>query len=291
MVNHIRTLLLNEAGSNKPGYSFPLEEYVPADYLAIKPNDACRKSLIAIFGTYPDRAYKNWRLYQISKITEACGFEKYWYKFDSRVTHFGRIDTEIDSSFGKAVLTSSHLNEIKTITYYASNGGVSVSKDLVSASQTSSEEEVGAFVSGYPSSDESRGRVLSYWQIESGSGGTFSIKRLSDPAYEDNVTLSFSGGLSEAVTLRGSGIQIKFRNNPGNAWDLTVVAMPSTDIGVVMANLDALSPDIHDYLFSSSYPEIKELKRYWDNSIDANERLSAFSIALGYRLEEKRAAS
>lgn len=291
MVNHIRTLLLNETGTNKPGYSFPLEEYVPSDYKVIIPNDACRRALIALFGVYPDRAYKNWRLYQISKIAEACGFDKYWYKFDGRVTHFGRTDTEIDNNFGKVVIGSNYLNDAKTLTYYSSNGGVSVSKDLSSVSQTASEEEIGAFVSGYPSSDESRGRVLSYWQIESGTGGTLSVKRLSDPAYEDNITLSFSGGLSDAVVLRGSGLQIKFRNHTNSSWDLTVVGRPTTDIGVVMANIDAMGSEVPDYLFSSSYSEVKELKRYWDSSVDANERLSAFVIALGYRLEEKRAAS
>jgi hypothetical protein len=291
VVNHIRTLLLNEVGTNNPGYSFALEEYVPADYIPVKPNNACRLALMALFGLSPDRAYKNWRLHQVSKIAEACSFSSYWHGFDSRITHFNRPDASLDNSFGKVTVTSTSGGGSNSIVYVYSDGRLLVSESLTSPSQTADEEIIGMFLNGKPEADESRGRAVTSWQITSGGSGSLSVRKLTDPVYEEDMTLSFSNGISNSITLAGSGLVAKFRNSPGITWDITTVARPSMDIGTTIANIDNLSAEVSDYLFSNKNPDIVTLKRYWDSSIDAYERLSAFVLALAYRLEEKRKAA
>jgi hypothetical protein len=282
MVNHLRTLLLNENGSNRPGYSYPLEEYVASDFVVSKMPFECQKIWNILFGMSPDRAYRNWRLYQIAQFAEASDLKKYWYKFDNRITYLDRQAYDESKVFGKVNVTKASTGAV--IDFVDSANGIVV--DPVQL-QTDS-ESVGMFLSGKLISDESKGRCKNTWKIDLTSSTSLQVTNLTTNV-SDYYTLSFSNNLSSSVPLPGTGLTVQFRPVTSETWSLDTTAKPSTDVGTVLANLKSIGDLEIGYIFSGDYPEYATFSEYWHKNENLAERISAVALGLAYKLEEKRA--
>ena len=288
MINHVRTLLLNENGSNKPGYVFPMEEYVPDDFKADTLVFGCRKIWNVLFGTSPDRAYKNWRLFQLSRLAESSDLLEYWSKFDSRLTHLDK--PKVDRSLEYGIVQVNRIGDNHTsIVYTVSETDLSVDSLLREHNQIVDPEIIGVMLSGRPVADDTRGRCLSYWKLSLNTSNTLEVTNINDPSIHNTHTLTFSSNLSQQISLNGSGIVVQFRPIISNSsWAIDAVAAPDMDLGTVLANLDILSDTDTDFIFSGSFPEYSVFKSYWKENRNSSERLSAITLSLGYKIAETR---
>lgn len=289
MVNHIRTLLLNEDGSGKPGNAFPLEEYVPSDFKASDFTFDCLKIWRTLFGFSPDRAYKNWRLYQLSILAEASSLTDYWYKFDPRITHFSKSKRDRSLDYGRVTITRDAT--ATNISYFEGDGILSIDKNLTGFNQTDSPEIIGVYARGVPTADETKGKCLSFWKLDLNNMDELDVQCLNDKTIRDSHNLVFTSGLSQSITLPGTNVTIQLRDVGVTTWSVDIVAKPATDIGTVLANLDNTSEVDIDAIMSGVYSEYKTFKDYWKQNQDTAERLSAIVLALAYKLEEKRQKS
>ena len=286
MVNHIRTLLLNEDGAGKPGYAFPLEEYVPTDFKSNKLTFDYLKIWKNIFGYSPDRAYKNWRLHQLSTLAEVSSLGSYWTKFDNRITHFNKEKKDKSLDYGKVVITRDAT--ASTIVYFANDGVITIDRNLDGVNQTDSSEIIGVYARGVPEADEAKGRCTSLWKIDLNSSDELDIQCLSDKTIRESYTLVFTGGLSQSVTLPGVNVTLQFRDVGATTWTIDITAKPKTDVGTVLANLESVPDAEMDVILTGSYSEYKTFSDYWKYNQETAERLSAVTLALAYKIEEKR---
>lgn len=286
MVNHIRTLLLNENGSNNPGYLFPLEEYVDKAFTASKVPFVCQKVLDILFGKNPDRAYKNWRLYQLSRLAEATDLLQYWFKFDKRVTHFDEPAYEDSSEYGKITISKSSTGSIIKVT--STNEGFIPDVVLATSNQTSDLSDIGIVLTGKLSADDINGRCLSSWKVNLTGGSTLETTNLTNKSTGSVYSLSYTNALSQPVLLNGTNVSVSFRPTTSEAWAFDFVAKPSEDIGIVLANLDTLPDSEVSELFSGDYEEYKTFLNYWNKSTDLADRLTAIALCVAYRLQEAR---
>lgn len=288
MINHIRTLLLDEKGSNKPDFSYPLEEFVPTNFKPDNMPFELRKVWNVLFGNRPDRAYKNWRLLQISEVAQASDLLEHWRTFDARITHFDKPAADYSTEYGVVLASRNSNGQVLNLKLVSSNETVSAVKSDTLFNQVNNANELGLSFSGKLVADEVLGRCFSVWSLELNNADELDLKNLSDPSVSEVQTLSFQQGLSQAISLRGSGLSLKFRDQGPASWTIETVARPRKDLGTVVANLDSLPKYELEGLFAGKRKEFRVFKDYWFKNDNLAERVTAITLALAYRLEERR---
>jgi len=97
MINHYRTILLNESGSKNQDMTYPGEEYVDPSFTKKKITsklDTVRKLLL---GQSPDRAFINYRLKQITTMWHDSILKDEVVSADNRITYWP-LDTSVNSN-------------------------------------------------------------------------------------------------------------------------------------------------------------------------------------------------
>jgi hypothetical protein len=283
MVNHIRTLLLNDNGSNSAGANYPLEEYVPPDYQSVKLPFELKKVWQVLFGLEPDRAYMNWRLHQLVRVGEVSNMFEDWFKFDKRATTFGLSDKTVDSAYGKLILTNV---STKASSVYSQK------KDVLELASGNSAEEVGAFLAGSLIADDTKGVCYGLYTLETNNTAI--------------TATSLVDGQTETYTQSGSSVNgyrppVRYITNLAanfylssantGKWYVEYVGRPSVDLGTVLANLKNVADNDINVLFSGSAPELKKFKDYWYKSYDLVDQITAVVLGLAYKIEEARIKS
>jgi hypothetical protein len=283
MINHIRTLLLNENGSNKPGAGYPLEEYVPPDFQAIKLPFELKKVWCVLFGLNPDRAYKNWRLHQLLRAAEVSSLFKECLKFDSRSTVFGLNDKTVDGSYGKLIITN--------VTNRLSSTYVQQGSTLQTASGDSS-EDVKAFLAGSLSSDDNKGVCYGLYSLKTNNTQITATNLANGSFTQFTQVGSSSNGYRPPVKyISELNANIYLSSDSVGEWYVEYVSRPALDLGVVLANLKNLADIDIDFLFSGDLPEYKKFKDYWHRGTDLVDRVTAVVLGLAYKIEEARIKS
>jgi hypothetical protein len=288
MINHIRTLLLDEKGDNKPGDSYPLEEFVPTSFKPARMPFELRKVWNVLFGNKPDRAYKNWRLFQISEVAQASDLAEHWFTFDSRITHFNKPAADHSTEYGTVLASRNKNGQILNLKLVSTAETVSAVQSSDLLNQASSAAELGLSFTGRLTADETLGRCYSVWVLELNNADELGLNNLSDASANEVQALSFSQGLSQAVSLKGSGLSLKFGDQGPASWTLETVARPSKDMGTIVANLDNLPRYELEVLFAGKRKELGVFKDYWFKNDNLAERVTALVLALAFKIEEKR---
>jgi hypothetical protein len=283
MINHIRTVLLNEDGTARMDGLFPMEEYVPYDYKKTKLTAPVDRVWRTLFNSNPDRAYKNFRLYQLSCLARCSALVDLWTSKDSRITHFDTIPDANASQYG----TVRVYRNGSFVRYSDSPGWLTKISTVSESSQITDEEVIGAYPSGMPECDESKGKCKSSWSITVDVSNNYSVSCLDKNVFF-NGTLSFTNGLSAPITLTGSGISIKIKNGNTGLFTVEILATPSTDIGTVLKNLDNMNQADIAEVMNNGDENSDKLKGYWTSSTDLADRLTAMTLALGYKIDSLR---
>jgi hypothetical protein len=87
MINHARTLLLNQA-RRKTHYSDIGYEYVPPEFRPVTLTPTLQLVRQLLFGSTPDNYFLNYRCRELLSYVHATELEEYIYRFDPRVTYW-----------------------------------------------------------------------------------------------------------------------------------------------------------------------------------------------------------
>jgi hypothetical protein len=254
MINHIRTLLLNRSGSHGYGYACPGEEYVPPTFQRRVVPSFLRGALQALFGATPDRTFLNFRMWQLMTLLHSTELAEHVYAADPRVTYWPVVTNSFMSSWGT------------TVDFYAGDAPT-------------------LYWSGEQLASEGMGRTEWQWDVGLLVGAGIQIVSQVPAGALYSGYYTTADGLSEAVTMPGAGLQLRFATPATPAqFIVTHRARPTTDIGVVLQQAAALIGDV-EQLFLPATEYLQLLRRLWMQQTLFPYKYSALLLAIANYLE------
>jgi hypothetical protein len=312
MINHARTLLLNQPGKNyQPG--FIGEEYTPRNYVRRQVPSYVLFPHKILFGSNPDKVFLNFRAAELLSLIHATELSEFVHALDSRITY---AVTDLTDFFSPAV--SIALNK---------TGGYTRTK---------------MFLTGQPKADNSRGKSFGDYSVQlfDYAGNTSAV--ITSAISFDSISqpLEFSNqstGLSNPVKIPGSNLSAQFlevaaasaarlsleefstplllqdydaialegdellpftatralpvTDGAGELiaqWQLQTYARPGDAISVCLPKLELLGEPLFLELFGvrDDLEPYATFKNIWFDHPMPNYRLAAFVLAMIYRTEE-----
>lgn len=314
MINHARTLLLNQPGKNyMPGTLG--EEYTPPDYTPVNVPSYIALPRKILFGSNPDKVFLNFRAAELMGLVHATELSEFVYAFDPRET-------------------------------YTANNGVDFfsAPSFVALNKTSGYNSAKIFLGGRTRADNSRGRSFRDYTIQlvEENGNTKAAINSSistDSAIESVEFANGTNGLSAPVAIVGSELTAQFLDSTlisaaklalenidgfvlqedynkidieigttlpfsfppalpligDNSsviaqWQLQTYARPSDAISFCLPKLETLGEPLFLELFGvrNDVQPYATFKNIWFDHPMPVYRLAAFVLAIIYRTEENR---
>lgn len=314
MINHARTLLLNQPGKNyAPGT--PGEEYTPRGYTARQVPSYVLFPHKILFGSNPDKVFLNFRAAELLSLIHATELEEFVYALDPRITYTTTEQTD----------------------FFAPSLNVALSK-------TSGSTRAKLFLSGKPRADNSRGKCFGDYLIQLLDTDAGAVTVITSAINFDNISqpLEFSNGVSgvsNAVAIPSSGLSAQFllaseisainlsleefsaplllqdydaielegvevlpftataampilanTATVTGQWQLQTYARPGDAISVCLPKLELLGEPLFLELFGvrNDVEPYATFKNIWFDHPMPNYRLAAFALAMIYRTEETK---
>lgn len=259
MINHIRTLLLNQP-RGAYGPDFPGEEYVPATYRARSLPTSLRKARAVLFGADPDRYMLNYRLRQLLPVLHETELEEYVLEKDSRTTYWPlRGEEFFRGAFGTTIDTLNNLG----------------SPLLTPIGELLPHEE--------------DGRLHHRWHVTVISATNVEVKRIATPLQEAIYSYTLTDNLSNQIPLLGSSLSFVFRGGVGSEWIVEIVARPRKSTGDLLAALKRSLTEVDEIqIFGTVNREpFLTLRNLWRRHDKYPYQLGALLLALALRTEEQ----
>lgn len=248
MINHLRTLLLNQTGNTGQGPDFPGAEYVPPDYRARPLPPYLVVAQQALFGTNPSPLYRNYWLWQIMQLLHSTELEEYVLALDSRVTYLRDGAPFFTGVFGTAVTQSAG----DTAALYVAGA------DAVAP-----------------------GGV---WTVDVADGIARVVRE--QPPQTDETSLTFVRGLSQPVPLSGSGLTVRCHEDATASWRVTSAARPTQNLGDLLAQLThAMAPYLLTLFGASPVEPFRTFQQVYQLHPLAPYKYGALLLALAYRID------
>lgn len=263
MINHVRTLLLNQSSSQAQSVAFPGEEYVPLGFAPVTLTPGLKRVVDILFGQNPDRAMMNYRLRQYMTLIHGVPIlDAHVKTLDSRITYLPSRDTTL----------------------------VRASDYTVNVLQIPSGSARTLLLSGdvYSLSDPSRLRHV--WTLEILSSSTVKVTKNTTPT--DMVVENFStvDGLTSAIPLVGSPLSVYLDPEVGLKWVVEIYYRPAASLIDVAERIERLDNSTLTELFGRGQEPFATYRKLWTdtNALGLATKLGSFVLALAYRLEERR---
>jgi hypothetical protein len=314
MINHARTLLLNQPGKlYMPGIIG--EEYIPANYSPVALPSYVITPRRIIFGTDPDKVFLNFRAWELLSLAHETELAEFIYELDPRITYWPQNRTD----FFTQTSASASLKKVR---------GYSRAR---------------AYLKGQPAADNSRGRAFSEYfiQLTSNSGDISASITAESDTYALTADIepdSESSNFSQWLSLPNNNLEIQFSDivpdsrqsllleqiqNPlltqdyeilslesGELlpftapprmsfsdsddiiaqWQLQIYTRPADAIKICLPKLDILGEPLFLELFGvrNDIQPYSTFKNIWFDHPAPNYRLAAFILAMIYRTNEIR---
>jgi hypothetical protein len=259
VVNHFRTLLLNQTGSLAYSPDYIGEEYVPANYVAIQLPDWLQAIWTTLFGANPDRAMLNYRLKEYTSLLHSTPeLADYVTAFDSRLTYWPSNNTDLfDTTVFRAV-------------------GIPL------GSTTKEIYFVGDPLDLIVNNDQ----LYYEWDLLTIATNTVRISTITRPSATQDTVFTVADSLSSVVPLPTSSLSVRFPSGDGSMWKVKALARPVktvSDISVALFNNNFVSTT---KLFASTAEPYKSFKNMWDQGEILPIKLGGLLLALGYQINE-----
>lgn len=258
MINHLRTLLLAADGDASPGYDYPGEEYVPAEFRAATMIGTVNSVRNALFGPNADRAMRNYRLRQVLTLLHSTELAQYVLDLDPRVTYWPLHSDGLARAFA-----------------------------FGAAAKQSAGDTCGLSFLGSPDSFVSLGRIYHQWLVTVLVSNQVRVERVTEPYTITLSSYTMTDGWSDNVSLNGSNLSVKFSTPGGDlpSWIVSGLAHPAHE---PMDALNDMQVAGVDELLAGNTEPYKSLRALWEQqTMPAIYRLGVAALALGYRMNER----
>lgn len=248
IANRWRTLLLNLA-TDLP--SFPGEEYVSPDFLPQPIRGGAKAVWQALFGLEPDRAYRNYLLYQYASIVHHSALKADITAFDPRITYWPVTAPAARwAAYGRLVTTRVN-----------GTGSLKIAAMLM-ANDMSGKSTITLDVSV--------------------SGTTLSTDSSSTP-------FSYTNGLATVVLPHWSGLSVHIQQGASGQWRIEGNLRPARSAATALATLPQLAAPLSE-VFGAT-PRSRELQDFYKDAKTGPDRMAPVLIALGHKIAIDRGES
>jgi hypothetical protein len=260
IVNELRTVLLNQSGSNSPGASYPGEEYVPPSFTAKAMPGSLATVWNQLFAPNSDRAYLNWRLRDYLTILHTTEMVEHVTALDPRITYWpfdNSLFTLAGGGAGPPIVTAVANPQNQSLRF---SGPVVIVQS---------------------------GNLLYFsWLVTVVDAANVQVQQNFGAQQVVNTTYTTSGGWSSPVPLPGSSLMVQFSSGLGGVWRITALAPTSHDLTDVLANLaKQLDDTTKSTLFGPAGSEPwTTFRNLWEQHSLLPYRLGGVVLALGYQL-------
>ena len=256
MINHVRTLLLNQDGSKRPMTTFFGEECVPELFRPVVLPAELMTVRRALLGSNPDTAGLNYMLWQYVRILHSTEFEDYVYALDTRVTYL-HTKTLVDFPFGPA----------------ADNNGDALQ------------------FQGAPGLGGSDGKLQESWKIEQLSQGSYRLTNMHTGQVSTEV-VDVTDGVTDFMPIPGhSGylVRVFVTLVDTGLWHVTYTSKPQATLDPTAraGQLNSIGVAVKLALFPAREP-FKTFVELWEQEARFAYKMSGVLLALVYRTEELR---
>lgn len=258
MINHARTLILNDAAANRPSLGTYGEEYVPEAYRVLGYAGTLHKVRSVLIGSSGDPLYQNYQLAKLMDVVHANQYvEQYALSLDSRYTYRPYQSAFLDFDF------SVDVEEIN-------DKGMQLT------------------TSGTPEASAVAGKALYRWTLRSQTGPQLMAKELmtgKTKVYDITV----AGGLAAPVELE-NGLTVHL-TVPGDSWQVdaewsvTTTSRPSNDLSSVIADINGLGAGAVSSLFAGAPSSFYNL---WHAGVSLVDQLGGALGSFIYQAEKVR---
>jgi len=260
VINHSRTLLLNESPAGRPDVGTYGEEYIPDGFQPQQLPGFLSIIREHLLGTFGDPLYQNYRIAQYMSILQANIYSVLAVILpDSRITYEPGSGL-FEWPFG---ITSSEINTLG----------------------------MGMQVIGLPKASDTIGRSKFSWVLTTLSGSKVQTDDVIGKVTEEH-DLTVADTLTNVFPMRAKGGSMEGRItaptglvSDGAIWTVEATARPETTLGAIMTSSGQLGEDTLTQLFTG-VPE--SFKNLWGVGESLVDRFGGFLGAVIWQLEQVR---
>lgn len=254
MINHARTLILNEAAGNRPNLEEYGEEYVPSSFRPKRLSGPIKRLREICLGTKGDPLYQNYMLADIMNVLHSGNVSRaYILSLDPRYTYDVSNYNLLSQDFG-------------TVVTALSSSAMSLN------------------TSGVGRADDVTGVASFSWGVVTLAGGKVEItNNVTQKKREENIVVS--SGLTNNILLEdGTSMYFSVPGSwePNKRWTVISVARPGKGLGGLLREVDEDAPDTAANILSNTD---KNFTNLWVSGVSVVDRLSGLLSAMVYKLE------
>lgn len=259
MINHIRTMLMNEAAS--VDYLSQLgAELIDPHYMKKTLPGVLGGVHRVLFGTTPDRHLLNYRSHQLLSVIEASTLRKHVTDLDSRITY----DLKLPTFFDVGLYEPQVVRPVGT-------------GELLFA--------------GMPAPPDKSGQTEYNWTLYVVDASNVRMTLLQ-PLQAVTNSYTRSGGLSNQQAIPWlTGQSVAFNGANGSIYNVLSRVRPTWDTAELLSRLESLGAAIAHQVFglTSGKTKIEPHKTFynvWEESTSSTDKLAAFVLAFANRVNE-----
>lgn len=260
MINHVRTLLLNQPGTNSPGSGYPGEEFVPP---AFQPK-ALPSSIVAVhralFGDRSDRVLMNWRLRAYLGLLHSNELSEYVTGLDPRITYLPIRNDLFDMAARGPLVTTVTNPDSQRLTVLCNFLALRAAN-----------------------------RCLYSWTVTVGANDV-TVQYTDDGGNPKAIVTPYTitDGLSNVISLPGTDASIRFSSGSGASWNIELVLQPGRTFPEIVSDVEAaLTVDREEVIFGKTPVEpYLTFSNLWNKHDQMLYRLSGLLLGLAYRIND-----
>jgi hypothetical protein len=258
MINHARSLILNDVASNRPEAGTLGEEYLPTEYRMLDYSGTLDRVRTKLLGASNDPLYQNYRLAQLMAVMHGNQYaEEQALALDTRYTYRPYKADFLNLDFAVEVSEVDDKNmTLKT--------------------------------TGVPTANAAIGKSLYRWNVRTAVGPELIVQELlTGQTATYNVTITDE--VTNSITLE-NGVILTVEV-PSDIWQVeamwvvTSMARPDQDLGYLVADLNSLGTGTVTDLFRNVPSSFYNL---WYQGVSLVDQLGGLLGAFVYKAEEVR---
>lgn len=205
MINHGRTLLLNQSGRTyQPQYLG--EEYIPPLYSEIDLPSYLRTARRLIFGSAPERVFLNFRTRELLHTIHETGLAEYLYDLDPRVTYWPE-QTPVFFNSKKKVTTTQIAGPSNARLYFSGNFSADNVKGIAQRDYTV--RAIGGMPQQVMAMTKKPPRNMNRMALVD-APTNYIVIEYDDDKFDTTITpVDVSTGLSSSVDINGTDLSVR----------------------------------------------------------------------------------
>lgn len=255
MINHARTLLLNQPGATSQRQDIG-EEYVPPTFVPRALPGYLQTVHRILFGSSPDRYFLNFRARELMQLLHQTDLAEFVYALDARVTYWPET----------------------AAVFFSPTSKISIEPGAGNANSALS-------VSGNDAADLGGGKSAREYVITVGSGAV--TAQLLAPAVTTTTALIITDGGTQDIPFPQSPLSFRLLNpSIDDTWTVTTIVRPAPVVTTLLPVLELLGEPLFLELFGVNPAEpFKTFKNLWFDHTNPVYRLGGLLLAVIYRMD------